>query len=773
MRVHRDLEIPPRPYVPSAFAGAATACAVSALLLLRAWGRRCAGAACWVDVVAVAAVCLMGTALCALARALASRGFPQRACALRWVGAVGVVVAISSALWTGGLERSDAGLDGPASGYTFIVDSEPSVGSFGISCTARALDEHGVAVATVRLTAQERFEIADELKIVGRVEPLDESEWARSRFMKGEVASVDVIRVLERRPSAAFDPIGALRARILAVIDPTRSPARALLAGTVCGSASDLNQTAASDTFSATGLSHLVAVSGSHLALIASFVQQGLKHTSLRPRSRFVLVAAASVVYVLFTGCAASAVRSVIMVCLGMLALSGRRRTHGLSALCLTAVLFIAVEPGVVFDLGFQLSAMSVLFISVFGSYLSVLGARLRLPTAITEPLAVTIAAMWATLPLTVPIFGQLSLVAPLANLVVGQLMTVLLAVGIVIAPLVALVPPLGFLLIVPDAVANLSIFAAEAMAALPFASLAVAASMGQLAVLYALAVLLYLIWPDPSGTQVACCLLCALAPCMGWFAYWLYGAPPAITVLDVGQADAILLRDRSSCVLVDAGVDEQASRALARNCVYQLDAVVITHWDADHWGGLPDILSTVPVDTVYVAEGAAAQMPEDLAALLACETLELSAGDVLRVGGFSCTVVWPDGPVEGSENEDSLALDVEYRGGRSSFSALLTGDTEVEQELSYADEVGKVDVLKLGHHGSAASVGDELLERLGPLFAVASAGENNAYGHPDPACVDAVARSGARFACTKDVGDIVVEPYGSRFRVRTQGGSG
>ena len=123
----------------------------------------------------------------------------------------------------------------------------------------------------------------------------------------------------------------------------------------------------------------------------------------------------------------------------------------------------------------------------------------------------------------------------------------------------------------------------------------------------------------------------------------------------------------------------------------------------------------------------------------------------MIRVGEFACRVVWPQGLVSGEENADSLCLDVSYGNGEgASLDMLLTGDTEQDELAEYADEVGDIDVLKVGHHGSEIAVAEKPLELLDPELAVASAGEGNSYGHPDPVCVSLLERAGARFLCTK-----------------------
>ena len=177
-----------------------------------------------------------------------------------------------------------------------------------------------------------------------------------------------------------------------------------------------------------------------------------------------------------------------------------------------------------------------------------------------------------------------------------------------------------------------------------------------------------------------------------------------------------------------------------------------------------------MPVGAVYVARGASRGMPPELEER-SVVPIELEAGDRLSVGGFEATVVLPEGPVSGEENEDSLVLSVRY--GEDGFGVLLTGDAEAGELVAVADMLGHVDVLKLGHHGSAASVDEEFLDLLDPQVGVASAGRDNPYGHPAASTVETLADAGVRFVCTADAGDVSLAPEEGGFvlgTARTEG---
>ena len=143
--------------------------------------------------------------------------------------------------------------------------------------------------------------------------------------------------------------------------------------------------------------------------------------------------------------------------------------------------------------------------------------------------------------------------------------------------------------------------------------------------------------------------------------------------------------------------------------------------------------------------------------------------GDTVDIGTFCARVMWPFESVDGEGNEDSLVLLLSYVQEGKGLRILLTGDAELDQEREFVQEVGDIDVLKLGHHGSKVSVDGELLDVLKPELSLASAGEGNRYGHPSDACIDAVKEAGGVFACTIEHGDIIITPTANGFAMRCQ----
>lgn len=689
----------------------------------------------------------------------------------RWLyaTAVGLVAgAIVSAGWAIGAPRASNALDGrAASSLEFVVQGDPSINDGAYSYTCDAIAD-GKRVGTVRLSCDRELSAGSRVRVIGRVSRFENDAYGRSRVLRGELRKVKAVRIVSVNEGSP-GPLLRLRNELLAFIAPATDPARSLIAGVVCGRSSELRAQPAGEWFSVTGTAHLIAVSGSHLAIVGFVIEGLLQKTRCSRGVQRALLAATLVAYAAFTGASPSAVRACCMVFATLVANGAGRRRHGLSALFVTKSIFVLLRPTVLFEMGFQLSCASVFAILCFCPYATFALGELGVPPGVASILSVTLCSQLATLPITIPAFGTFSLIAPLANAVIGPVVSVLLAFSVVLVPcsIVPLLRP--WVLIVPMLAARCALFFEQLFAAIPGASVSVPPdSIWIYLVPLSLAVLLVW-WPRPRARPMAAGLLCLALAAVVPYVYWDRFAPPSVTILDVGQADAILIRQGDTVALVDCGLDERVVTALVRNNVHHIDAVFVTHWDEDHWGGLPAVLEQFPVGTIAVAADALEDAPADVLNRSGVEYQQVRRGDTVDIGAFCARVMWPFESVDGEGNEDSLVLLLSYVQEGKSLRMLLTGDAELDQEREFAQEVGDIDVLKLGHHGSKVSVDGELLNVLKPELSIASAGEGNRYGHPSDACVDAVREAGGAFACTIEHGDITITPTAKGFAMRCQ----
>jgi competence protein ComEC len=248
--------------------------------------------------------------------------------------------------------------------------------------------------------------------------------------------------------------------------------------------------------------------------------------------------------------------------------------------------------------------------------------------------------------------------------------------------------------------------------------------------------------------------------------------AAPALTALDVGQGDAILLRSPDgAAALVDAGPPGEpapAAGALARLGVRRLDALVLTHDSLDHVGGGEAVLGAVDVGIVLHEPApedgfaAAHRRVTEAARARGVPVRELRAGARIGVGRWRVRVLSPAGGRLPGEDPNPVSLVALAAAG--GLRALLTADAE-------SDALGRlplprVDVLKVSHHGSEDPGLPAVLRRLRPAAAVVSAGEGNPFRHPRPETLAALAAAGVRTWRTDRSGDVTLTASGSGVAV-------
>ncbi|MBR3327165.1 MAG: ComEC/Rec2 family competence protein, partial [Atopobiaceae bacterium] len=685
------------------------------------------------------------------------------------------------------------------SAFSFSVVGEASKTTYGFRSEAIACS-NDTPIGNVWLRSEGRLTRGQHLRCIGSFERNEADEWGERARMQGVSGTVHVRRILnERQPSGLLGMVLNLRSIAVRAIDPTSSPSRALLAGCVCGWRDGLSDFGVDVLCSRCGISHLVAVSGSHLAIITSIVSAVLTKARRSPKQRVLVLVLFGGLYVVFCGAPVSAVRAWLMSSVSYAGMMCGRRAHGLSGVCLVGVAMALWDPAVSGQLGFLLSVISVVSLSIFSPYATVaikelVGRPPRLPfiprrmsrrigklmLGIEESLGASVVASVATMPLVAQTFGVFPLVGPLCNALLAVPFSAFVTLGMVTLALCGVPYVRQALLHVCDLLGSLVLGIGETMGNLPHAEISTASLsmwMGPAVVLTAMALLV--IWPMPTRKRSLKCVGCIAFLCAALYVNGRYFAPARVCVLDVGQGDAVLVQDGAHALLVDAGPGDAVLDALARNNVWEVDAVLVTHLHADHYEGLFHMEGHCGCGRVLVACGVEDHIPSDLQNALLSLTreppLELQYGDVLRVGRFSLRMRWPTEDVDGGENAESVELLIEYDDGVRSLTGLLTGDAETDElaAIIAKGDVGNIDFLKVGHHGSEVSITPAQACAIDPEVSVASAGEGNTYGHPSRECMDALEEAGSIFVCTKDVGDVEVLPgeHGPALRVANPDG--
>jgi competence protein ComEC len=568
-------------------------------------------------------------------------------------------------------------------------------------------------------------------------------------------------------------------------------PAReaALARGFVLGKDEEIDARTVED-FRRSGLAHLLAVSGQNVALLALFATPLLAALGLPLRVRLVWILGLIVVYVVLAGAGPSIQRAGTMGVLSVLAVLAGRRASRLYALALAAIVTLGIDPTIAADVGWQLSFAAVLGILLLAAPVrEAIADRIGSgpwQRAVAEAIAMTIAATVATAPLVAFHFGTFSTTTILANLLALPAVAPAMWLGMLAAaggqvpgfpaealnaigaPLLAYVAQIAAWCGRPDwASVEVRLHGAGLIAAYAAISL-FAVLLRWLAVRWSRLQLR----PALLGLAVVA-LLAGFLDAGGQGGGATAAGPPSsglrVSVLDVGQGDAILVQPVSApAVLVDSGpLGADAVAKLRAAGVERLGAAVISHDQADHAGGMEELLSEVPVETLLYAIAGRPILSAARAA--GAIPRRLAAGDQLRSGSVRIEVLWPpaellDGSRRGEDpNRLSLVLLLRWRG----FSMLLPGDAEAE---AVPLDPGPIDVLKVAHHGSDDAGLDALLALTRPQAAVVSVGAGNPFGHPTATTLATLAEHGIRSFRTDRDGTVVFDVTGASFRIRALG---
>jgi competence protein ComEC len=546
-------------------------------------------------------------------------------------------------------------------------------------------------------------------------------------------------------------------------------PEGGIVRGIVLGERAGVDADLAS-AFARSGTSHLLAISGFNMTLVATAVAL-LARGRLRPAITAAITVACVLAYSILVGLAPSVARAAVMAVVASLGLAFGRRPATDNALALAVATMVGIDASAIGDVGFLLSATATGGLLYLGDPIS---RRLGfLPVAIRQGLATTLAATLPTIPIIAAVFGRVSLVSPLANLLAVPLFPPLMLAGAASAALgtvsleVAQLPAL-----VAYALAFLLRLVVETSASLPLASLAV--PDGLLAGIgYGVAVGLALFFGPAVGARLIRAvrarvrvprtpsvrlsprrgLALSVSVALGVIVLvagttaLLWPPPPGIRVraLDVGQGDAYLVEFDGRTLLIDGGPDP--SRLLAElgaslpPWTRRIDLVALTHAHADHADGLIGVLERyevgLAIEPVGLNPGPVATAWNDRIHRAHVPRRAVTAGMRIRVGDATLAILAPN--ADPRVDVPSLVLRFE----RGPFSMLFMGDAteQAQADLLLSPKSLAARVYVPPHHGAASAYAVRLVDAIRPSAAVISVGAQNRYGHPTAETLAALGR--------------------------------
>lgn len=563
------------------------------------------------------------------------------------------------------------------------------------------------------------------------------------------------------------------------------------LVGLLLGDRTDLSDEIKT-AFMNTGTIHVLAVSGSHVVLVAEIIFVIVGFFRLTKKPRILLSIAGLLYYMWLTGATPSVVRATLMMILYITAKYFEERSDVYNILGASAVIILAIEPKQLFDVGFQLSFSAVFSIVYFYPKLNSLFASIlprwsknRILHFLWQLFAVSLAAQIGTLPFTAWYFGQISIVSLFANIIVVPIVGLIVTIGLCGALLgVWSIWIASVFSEVNNLLAIITLQFVKWAEQVPYAIVSTAGYGFHEAVLYSAFVGVLF---NHSNRLIQKRILFVS---MTYFTLILYTTTShkpmdtlRITFLDVGQGDcAVIQFPAGETVVVDGGPVSPSFDAgekivapfLKRNGISAIDAIIMTHPHADHLGGIPYLMQQFSVkrmvDAGQQTNSKLYRQYSELEKSLQQSTVR--AGIIQSISNARLYYLHPtnkfvdDDSTNGYSNinESSVVFKLVY----GATSILFTGDAEKESEEHLTRIYGdflQSDVLKAGHHGSSTSSNELFVSAVQPKEVVLSVAKFNKFRHPSSRVIERFRSSGAFLHRTDEEGGIVFETDGQVIR--------
>lgn len=536
--------------------------------------------------------------------------------------------------------------------------------------------------------------------------------------------------------------------------------ARALLLGDRTGIDYETNT-----ALKVSGIMHVVAVSGLHVAILFTLIYM----LCLKRRFLVALIGIPTmVIFAAVAGFSPSVTRAAIMMILMMVAMLIDRDYDGPTELAFACLVMLMVNPLVITSASFQLSVSSVVGIFLFRDKIQDWLCRLwskdkyqKIKKWITTSVALTVSAMTLTTPLVAYYYGTISLVSVLTNVLVLWVISFVFY-GIMLVCLMGLIAPgvasaISWIIAWPI---RYVLVVSKYFASIPLAAVYTRSVYIVLWLVFCYCLLVvFLLIRKRRPKVLLCCMVLGL--CLAIMASWAELATDdcRMTTLNVGQGQCIVLQSEGKTYLVDCGgtYDEDAADLAAETLLSQgisrIDGLILTHYDRDHTGGVPYLLTRIDCDALFVpmAEDEKGVL-EMIEPLVDGDTIFIDRDMMLTYGDTELRIF---GPVTmDSDNDSCLAVLFQS----ADCDILITGDrsTSGEWVLTKTADLPELDILVAGHHGSKHSTGAELLEVTKPKIAVISVGRNS-YGHPAPELLTRLEEVGALVYRTDIHGNIIL----------------
>ena len=476
------------------------------------------------------------------------------------------------------------------------------------------------------------------------------------------------------------------------------------------------------DSYRTNGISHLFALSGLHVGIFSLILMKILSKLKIKKVYNYLFIFIILLMFAFITGFSPSILRSILLFFLLGINKIYNLNIRTINILYLTFSIIVLVNPFIIFQIGFILSFITTFFL-ILTSYL------IENKNYLQSLLIVSAISFISSLGVSIYFFGSINPMGIILNLIFVPL------VSFIIFPLSLIVYIFPFLSnilnILTNIMENLSLFLTKVKLEIYFP----ATNISSIIIYYICLTILI----KTRNKKIIFIIFFIL---MSWKVYPYFKNETSIYFIDVGQGDSCLLvtPHASKAILIDTGgkisynkekwmrhskeyqISTDTLIPFMRSIgVYKLDYCFLTHGDTDHAGEIINLQKNFKIDKIYINKGEVNKLESNIqkAKIIDFEAIQI---DNIKIQSLNDKIYM-------DENDDSLVflLNIE------NVSIILTGDasTKTEKDILSNYNLSKVDILKVGHHGSKTSSSSDFLETINPSISIISSGLNNRFNHP------------------------------------------
>jgi competence protein ComEC len=489
------------------------------------------------------------------------------------------------------------------------------------------------------------------------------------------------------------------------------------------------------------GIVHLFAISGMHISIFIFIFKKLIKRDSIRNILLFLFLT----FYLFLTKSSPGIQRAISCENIAILT---KYKISKKKILIFVFFMMIFINPYIIYNIGFQLS---FLLSATLGNI-----KRLKNKNYLKNLFVTSNVAFIVSIPIINNMNFEINVLTPIYNLIFIPMITFIIFPTILIT---FLIPPCELIL-------QFEISTLEYLTKFFSTNISLILSFPYFNIIVCILFYLFLIFTSKKKIYF---ILVILLLCFHYFKHDIF-KPFKLTLLDVGQGDSILIENNYT-ILIDTGGEKQKTKAISTiipslkaRGIHKLDALILTHGDFDHAGSTIELLDNFKVDMVYLNNGKDTELETEIIEYLNKYKIKYQKINSKNIINDLGLILFNFDNSE-NENEDSLVTYMKIK----NYNILLMGDAgeEVENKLIHEYKLPKMDIIKIGHHGSKYSTSSSFINKLEPTYALISVGSNNSYGHPSIDVINRLTSLNTTILKTSTNGSIEID-FEKNLSIRT-----